>query len=97
MPDWNFAQQDPAEQLCSIQYFSMKKKHASGKGEVEIVITLREYVNPPDPAMKFLAQADKEVNQGGTAYKPVGWGPTLLRALSECMNMIRRFPYEGPV
>ena len=26
-----------------------------------------------------------------------GWGGTLLKALSECVSAIHRFPYEGPM
>jgi hypothetical protein len=28
-------------------------------------------------------------------FTPVGWGGTLLQALSDCMRAVRRFPYEG--
>ena len=62
---------------------------------LEFVITVREYISPPDPGMKFFAQADKQTNQKTAAFTPVGWGPTLLFALSECMRAVKRFPYEG--
>lgn len=62
---------------------------------VEFVITVREYISPPDPGMKFFAQADKQTNQKTAAFTPVGWGPTLLFALSECMRAAKRFPFEG--
>jgi len=51
-------------------------------------------VSPPDPAMRFLAQADKQTNQKTAPYTPMGWGSSLLQALAECMKGIRKFPYE---
>ena len=44
--------------------------------------------------MRFLAQADKQTNQKTAPYTPTGWGPSLLQALAECVQGIRRFPYE---
>ena len=49
MSDWPYAQEKPTERLCKIEHFSMLKPHAGG--DVEFLITVREYVNPPDPAM----------------------------------------------
>ena len=89
MSDWRFAQENPAEELCQLHHFSMKHNG------LEFVITVREYISPPDPGMKFFAQADKQTNQKTAAFTPVGWGPTLLFALSECMRAVKRFPYEG--
>lgn len=89
MSDWKFAHYEPAEQLALLHHFAMKK------GDVEFVITVKEYATPPDPAMKFFAEADKQTNQQTAAYTPTGWGPTLLVALSECIRAVRRFPYEG--
>ena len=40
-------------------------------------------------------EADKQTNQKTAAYRPSGWGSTLLKALSECVQAIHRFPYEG--
>ena len=51
-----------------------------GDREIEFVITVKEYANPQDPAMPFT---------------PCGRGNSLLKALSECMRAVRRFPYEG--
>jgi hypothetical protein len=45
--------------------------------------------------MHFFAQADKDTNQHTAAYRPSGWGKTMLEALSECVRAINRFPYEG--
>lgn len=91
MGDWTFAQEDASEQLCKLHHFAMKNK--SG---VEFIITVREYLTPPDPSLRFLAQADKQTNQKTGAYTPVGWGNSLLSALHECMKSIHMFPYEGP-
>jgi hypothetical protein len=92
LADWHFAQEKPAERLCKIEQYSVLKEHPGGP--VEFLITVREYVHPPDPAMRFLAQADKQTNQKTAPYTPTGWGPSLLEALAECMKSIRRFPYE---
>jgi len=92
LSDWHYAQEQPTERLCRIEHYSMLKQQAGG--DVEFLITVREYVNPPDPAMRFLAQADKQTNQRTAAYTPTGWGPSLLQALAECMKGIRKFPYE---
>ena len=43
MTDWKFAQRDPHDQLAHLHHFSMLKKY--GSDEVEIVITIREYVS----------------------------------------------------
>jgi hypothetical protein len=92
LAEWNYAQENPAERLCRIERYGVMKTYAGG--EEEFVITVREYVNPPDPAMRFLAQADKQVNQKTAAYTPTGWGSSLLEALAECLKAIRKFPYE---
>jgi hypothetical protein len=92
MNDWKFVQRDTSEQLAHIQHFAMTKR--DGDLETEFLITVREYVTPKDPAMRFFAQADKQVNQSAAAYTPCGWGGSLSEALSECMQQIRRFPYQ---
>jgi hypothetical protein len=89
---WPYAQEKPSERLCRIEQYSMLKQQPGG--DVEFLITVREYVDPPDPAMRFLAQADKQVNQKTAAYTPTGWGSSLLEALAECMKGIRKFPYQ---
>ena len=93
MSDWVFAQTDPKQQLARLHHFSMKK-HQDGR-DVEFVITVREYLTPPDPTMTFFAFADKETNQKVSSYTPSGWGDTLLTALSQCVSAIERFPYQG--
>lgn len=92
MAEWKFAQHDSSEELARLHYFSTIKIEA---GEpVEFRITVREYIAPKDSSMQFLAEADKQVNQHAAPFTPVGWGATLLDALSACMENIRRFPYE---
>jgi hypothetical protein len=92
LTDWSYIESRSSEQFCRIEYFGLRQ--ACPKGEVDFVITVREFVQPPDPAMKFFAQADKQTNQKVVPFTPVGWGPTLGIALRECMEGIRRFPYE---
>lgn len=93
MREWGFAQTHPSQELAEMHYFSVKK--AQSTGEIEFLITVKEYVTPKEPTMHFFAQADKEVNQKTAPFKPVGWGKTMLDALSECIRSINRFPYEG--
>lgn len=92
MSEWSYAQEKPGDRLCKIEHYSVMKQQATG--DVEFFITVREYVSPPDPAMRFLAQADKQTNQKTAPYTPTGWGSSLLQALAECINGIRKFPYE---
>ena len=49
MSEWFYAQETPAERLCKLEHYAVLKQQAGG--EVEFLITVREYVNPPDPAM----------------------------------------------
>jgi hypothetical protein len=93
LTEWTFAQHDPSELLCHLHHFAVTKKQPSG--DVEFIITVKEYVTPPDPAMKFIAQADKQTNQSKAPYTPIGWGTTLMVALAECIRAIHKFPYEG--
>ena len=91
--EWTYAQSDPDDQLARLHYFSMLKRQADG--DVEFTITIKEYVqNPEDHSMRFFAQADKQTNQGSAPFTASGWGSTLLKALSECVREIHRFPYE---
>ena len=93
MSDWRFARQDKSDQLCQLHYFAVKKQVPGG--EIEFLITVREYVDPPDMAMRFLAQSDKQTNQKTAPFTANGWGSSLMEALSECIREIHRFPYEG--
>ena len=90
MADWHYAQIDPSEELAQLHLFSMKKRQP--EGDVEFVITVREYVGRNEQAMKFYATADTMVNQEFSPFMPFGWGETLLGALSECMAVIRNYP-----
>ena len=90
---WTYAQTDADDELAKLHFFSIKKRQATG--DVEVTITVREYVqNPEDQSMRFFAQADKQTNQKTAPFRPSGWGSTLLKALSECVRKIHRFPYE---
>jgi hypothetical protein len=90
--EWVYAQNDPAEELAQLHYFSFKKRQPDG--EIEFVITVKEFACRTALHMQFYAQADKEINQRTASFRPFGWGDSLLHALSECMRAIRQFPYE---
>ena len=94
MSDWTFAQREASQRLAKLEHFSMMVKAADGE-ETEFLITVREYLTPKDPAMRFFASADKETNQKTLPYMPTGWGVTLLEALSRCIKEIERFPYHA--
>ncbi|MDE3137011.1 MAG: hypothetical protein KGL59_10590 [Acidobacteriota bacterium] len=94
MAEWHYAQAEPSEELALLHFFSMKKHHAGG--DVTFRITVREFATPPHGHhQRFFAEADKAVNQKTAAVLPCGWGDTVLVALSDCLRMIRQFPYEG--
>lgn len=94
MSEWTFGSSEPTEQLARLQFFSVIKQQP--EGDVEFRITVREYARPQSNAMHFFAEADKQTNQSTAPFTPCGWGPTLLDALSRCIQAIRRFPYEAP-
>jgi len=93
MAEWTFAQTEAAEELAQLHFFSLNKQQ--GDQVIEFRITVKEFATPNRLAMKFYAEADKQVNQKVAPYTPNGWGSTLLLALSDCVKGIRRFPYEG--
>lgn len=94
MSDWRFAQKYVHEELALLTQFSIKKQQKDG--EVSFLITVKEFVNiPPGQTALFVAQADKYVNQKIAPILPTGWGNSLLDALSDCMRMIRQFPYDA--
>ena len=93
MTDWIYAQAQPSDELAQLHYFSVKRKQPGG--DVEFLITVKEYAERNVHRMRFFAQADKQTNQKTAPYTPCGWGETLLVALSECIRAIHRFPYEG--
>ena len=93
MSDWTFAQTQPSEELAQLHFFSIKKRQPDG--DIEFVITVKEYVERNQYHMRFFAEADKQTNQKSAPFTPFGWGESLLQALSECVQSINRFPYEG--
>lgn len=92
MAEWVHAQTDPAEELAQLHYFSFKKRQSNG--EIEFVITVKEFAARNALQMRFYAQADKEVNQRIAPFRPFGSGDSLLHALGECIRSIRQYPYE---
>jgi hypothetical protein len=91
---WHFAQENRDEELAELRVFTMKKRQAGG--EITFRITVREFATaPPGQYDRFFAEADKAVNQKSAAVIPSGWGDTVLKALADCLRMIRQFPYEG--
>lgn len=92
MAEWIHAQKDPAEELAQLHYFSFKKRQPDG--EIEFVITVKEFASRNAMQMRFYAQSDKEINQRTAPFRPFGWGDSLLVALSECLRGIRQYPYE---
>ncbi len=93
MSEWTFAQTQPSEELAQLHFFSMKK--CQPDGDIEFIITVKEYVDRNQYHMRFFAEADKQTNQKSAPFTPFGWGESLLQALSECVRAIHRFPYEG--
>jgi|SRR5580698_9410142 hypothetical protein len=92
--DWQYAQTDGSEELAQLHIFTMKK---ADPGRVtDFQITVREYATPPaGHHHRFYAESDKQVNQKTAAFLPSGWGESVLKALADCMRLIRQFPYEG--
>ena len=86
MSEWQFIDSDQAEELAQLHFFSVKK------GDVEFVITVKEYAQRNPQHMRFFAQADKQVNQKTAPFFPFGWGETLIQSLTECIKAIRKYP-----
>ena len=93
MSEWIFAQTQPSDELAKLHLFSIKKQQPDG--DIEFIITVKEYVDRNQYHMRFFAEADKQTNQKSAPFTPFGWGESLLEALSECVRAIHRFPYEG--
>jgi hypothetical protein len=92
--DWQYCQVNKEEELAQLYFFSMKKTQVGGG--VYFRITIKEFAAPPaGMSARFFAEADKSVNQKIAPVVPFGFGESLRGALSECMKMIRQFPYEG--
>ena len=94
MEDWKYAQKHPTEKLAHLHFFSVTKHQPDG--DFVFQITVHEYVTPDIGSLRFFAQTDKQTNQTVAPFTPVGWGNTLLAALSECIANVHRFPYQGP-
>lgn len=92
MSDWKYVQRDPAEKLARLHFFSVKKRHASGP--MDLRITVYEFATPEQPSLQFFAQTDVEFNQATAPFRPFGWSDTLMGALGECLNHVRKFEYE---
>jgi hypothetical protein len=90
--EWVYAQKDPAEELAELRCFSFTKRQP--EGDVQFVITVKEFATRNKLQMRFYAQADREVNQKTAPFLPFGWGDSLLAALSECVDAIRQNPCE---
>jgi hypothetical protein len=95
MSEWTFAQSQPSDELAKLHLFSMKRQQPDG--DVEFIITVKEYIDRNQYHMRFFAQADKQTNQSSAPFTPCGWGESLLQALSECVRAVHRFPYEGEI
>ena len=72
MTEWVYAQADSAEELAELHYFSFMKRRP--EGDVEFVITVKEFASRNALQMRFYAQSDKEVNQRTAPFRPFGWG-----------------------
>ena len=88
MSEWQFIDANLEEELAVLQFFSIKK------GNIEFMITVKEYAQRNPQHMRFFAQADKQVNQKTAGFLPFGWGDTLIQSLTECIKTIRKYPYE---
>lgn len=94
MPEWPYLQADPSEELAELHFFSFKKRQPNG--DVEFRITVKEFAtDQPGLHARFFAEADRQVNQKTAPVRPCGWGPSLMKALGDCLRLIRQFPYEA--
>jgi len=70
MSDWQFAQENPAEQLAQLHFFSVMKRRGRGR---HCVSHHRERVWPrrlSGQRLRFFAEADKPVNQKTASFVP---------------------------
>jgi hypothetical protein len=92
--DWQYAQANPVEELAQLHHFTMTKQE-DGR-DIPFIITVKEFAVPPKGQhLRFFAEADKQVNQKSAPFVPSGWGDSTLKALADCMRLIRQFPFEG--
>ena len=55
MSDWQFAQENPAEQLAQLHQFSIMKRQTGG--DIPFRITVKEFAAPPPgQRLRFVAQ-----------------------------------------
>ena len=88
MSDLQFINAAQSKELAQLHFFSIKK------GNIEFVITVKEYAQRNPHHMRFFAQADKQVNQKAAPFLPFGWGETLIESKTECIKSIRKYPCE---
>ena len=89
-----YAQENPAEQLAELHYFSVFKQQPGAN--IPFLITIKEFAAPPPgQRLRFFAEADRAVNQKTAPFVPCGWGNSLFNALGDCLRLIRPFPYDG--
>jgi hypothetical protein len=92
--DWQYAQTERSEGLAQLHHFTMTKRQ-NGR-DISFNIVVKEFATAPEGQhLRFFAEADKSVNQTTAAFVPSGWGDSVLKALSDCMRLIRQFPFEG--
>jgi hypothetical protein len=92
--DWQYAQAERSEGLAQMHHFTMIKKQ--GGRDITFAIVVKEFATAPEGQhLRFFAEADKQVNQNTAGFVPSGWGDSILKALSDCMRLIRQFPFEG--
>jgi hypothetical protein len=92
--DWQYAQANPLEELAQLHHFTMTKQE-DGR-DIPFIIIVKEFAVPPrGQHLRFFAEADKQVNQKTAPFVPSGWGDSTLKALADCMRLIRQFPFEG--
>lgn len=89
MAEWEYAQDDPSEELAQLQFFSVKNK-----GGAEFTISVKEYATPKTEQMRFFATSERKILVEGVPMAPFGWGTTLLKALMECIQKIQAHPCE---
>ena len=56
MSDWKYAQNSSTERLARLHHFSTTKKNAGG--DVELLITVKEFATAETGHMQFFAEAD---------------------------------------
>ena len=96
MEDWQYAHKPTAlSRSWHSSITSTMIKHQDGR-QIPFAVTVKEFaVAPKGQNLRFFAEADKQVNQSSAGFVPSGWGDSVLKALADCMRLIRQFPFEG--